>query len=247
MGGRKLERGLPRRFRSRVGTGIRRGSLEGILACCLRTRCGWRYLRSRGLGVGRRVGGGWRADRRGPLADVVSCGAACRARKLDWTGDRGRPAGRAKGARRSGAAPGQTSQPLVLHHGEDQRPLALRLSAGNENERRHLLPLIDELIARALRPGQVWADRGYDSNALEQGLLERGIDPQISRRRRAGDPIPAGAATPAVWRGRKRQTDPRLQRPPPLADRTDNAWLKAKRRIATPRPQSRNYTLVQLR
>jgi transposase len=121
----------------------------------------------------------------------------------------------------------------------------LRLAPGNENERQHLLPLIDELIARALRPGQVWADRGYDSKALEQALLERGIDPQISKRRRAGDPIPTGAATDEVWRGRKRQTrtrDPNARHRWPV-ERT-NAWLKAKRRIATRRDRKADNYLA---
>jgi transposase len=96
--------------------------------------------------------------------------------------------------------------------------------------------LIDELIARALHPLEVWADRGYDSRALDQALLERGIDPQISRRRRAGDPIPDDQRAGEVWRGRKRQTrtrDPNARHRWPV-ERT-NAWLKAKRRIATRR------------
>ena len=95
----------------------------------------------------------------------------------------------------------------------------------------------------------MWADRGYDSNALEQGLLERGIDPQISRRRRAGDPIPDGAATGEAWRGRKRQTktrDPNARHRWPI-ERT-NAWLKAKRRIATRRDRKADnyHAFVQL-
>ena len=109
--------------------------------------------------------------------------------------------------------------------------------------------MIDELIARALRPGEVWADRGYDSKALEHGLLERGIDPRISRRRRAGEAIPAGVATGEVWRGRKRHTktrDKNARHRWPI-ERT-NAWLKAKRRIATRRDRKAdNYrAFVQL-
>lgn len=116
------------------------------------------------------------------------------------------------------------------------KPLAIRLAAGNENEQRHLIPLIDELLGREIQPGQVWADRGYASRALEQALRERGIEPQISKPRRVGEPIPAGTPTREVWRGKKR----RLRTPDPLArhrwpiERT-NAWLKAMRRIATRR------------
>ena len=59
----------------------------------------------------------------------------------------------------------------------------MRLAAGNENERQHLLPLIDALIAREIRPGEVWADRGYDSTRVREDLVDRGIVPMISRRR----------------------------------------------------------------
>ena len=110
----------------------------------------------------------------------------------------------------------------------------MRLSAGNENERRHLLPLVDALVAAGMQPGQLWADRGYDAAALERALIERRIEPRISKRRRAGDPIPAAAATREVWRGKKRRlraADPQARHRWPV-ERT-NAWLKAKRRIAT--------------
>ncbi len=106
----------------------------------------------------------------------------------------------------------------------------MRLSAGNENEQRHLLPLVDELAARGIRPDELWADRGYASQAIEQGLLEREIEPRISKPRKKGEPIPAGTPVREVWRGKKR----RLKTPDPQArqrwpvERT-NAWLKARR------------------
>lgn len=115
-------------------------------------------------------------------------------------------------------------------------PLEVRLSAGNENERRHLLPLVDALRKRGIQPGELWADRGYDSRELERELRERGIEPRISRRRRAGDKIPAGTPTREVLRGRKRV----LRTPDPLArhrwpiERT-NGWMRNRRRIATRR------------
>ena len=79
----------------------------------------------------------------------------------------------------------------------------MRLSAGNENERQYLLPLIDELLERGIQPGQVWADRGYDSEELERQLRAREIEPQISKRRRRGEPIPPGTPTQTVRRGRR--------------------------------------------
>jgi transposase len=125
----------------------------------------------------------------------------------------------------------------------------VRLAAGNENERRHLLPLVDALLARGIQPGELWADRGYASRELEQALLERKIQPRISQPRRAGDPIPPGTRTREVWRGRRRRTrssDPSARHRWPI-ERT-NAWLKARRRIATRRERkAANYlALVHL-
>ena len=112
----------------------------------------------------------------------------------------------------------------------------MRLAAGNENERQHLLPLIDALIAREIRPGEVWADRGYDSAQLEQALRERKIEPRISKRRRPHEPVPDGEPSREVWRGKTRtlKTRDREARHRWPVERT-NAWLKAKRRIATRR------------
>jgi transposase len=112
----------------------------------------------------------------------------------------------------------------------------VRLAAGNENEQRHLLPLLDTLAEHGIQPRELYADRGYASAALEQALRERGIEPRISQRRRKGEPIPTGTPTREVWRGKKRRlrtADPQACHRFPV-ERT-NAWLKAKRRIATRR------------
>ena len=115
----------------------------------------------------------------------------------------------------------------------------MRLSAGNENERRHLLPLVDALLARGIQPGEVWADRGYDAAGLRAELAARGIGAMISKRRRAGQPAPPGSVSGEVLRGRRRQLktrDPLGRHRWPI-ERT-NAWLKAKRRIATRRDRN---------
>jgi transposase len=115
-------------------------------------------------------------------------------------------------------------------------PLAVRLSAGNENEQRHLLPLLDELLEHGITPRELWADRGYASAALEQALRDRQIEPKISKPRKPGEPIPAGVPTRQVWRGKRRRIktrDPQARHRWPV-ERT-NAWLKARRRIATRR------------
>jgi transposase len=113
-------------------------------------------------------------------------------------------------------------------------PLEICLSAGNENERAYLLPLLDALRARGLEPVEVWADRGYFSYQLEQELRARGFEPHLSKPRRAGEPIPPGTPTRQVWRGRQRRPrtpDPHARHRWPV-ERT-NAWLKSLRRIAT--------------
>lgn len=123
----------------------------------------------------------------------------------------------------------------------------MRLAAGNENEQRHLLPLVDALAARGIHPDELWADRGYASAALERALRERQIEPRISKPRRAGEPIPAGTPTREVWRGKKRwlkTPDPQARHRWPV-ERT-NAWLKAKRRIATRRDRKADNYLAFL-
>jgi transposase len=123
----------------------------------------------------------------------------------------------------------------------------VRLAAGNENEQRHLLPLLDQLAEAGIRPGELWADRGYASRPLEQALRRRGIEPRISQPRRAGEAIPPGTPTRTVWRGKRR----RIKTPDPQArhrwpvERT-NAWLKAKRRIATRRDRKADNYLAFL-
>ena len=123
----------------------------------------------------------------------------------------------------------------------------MRLAAGNENERRHLLPLLDALAARGIRPAELWADRGYDGAALGQALRARQIEPRISKRRRAGQSIPAGQATREVARGRRRELrtrDPLARQRWPVERTT--AWLKAKRRIATRRDRKAGNYLAFL-
>ena len=111
--------------------------------------------------------------------------------------------------------------------------MQVRLGPGNENERAHLLPLVDAITAAGYRPVSVWADRGYCSNPLRQALTERGINPQISQRRRAGDPLPEDRqATHPKARGRKhhiRSRDPNA-RHRWVVERT-NAWLRRFKRL----------------
>ncbi len=82
----------------------------------------------------------------------------------------------------------------------------------------------------------MWADRGYDSQRLRDELAARGIEAMISKRRRKGEPPAPEQVVGEVMRGRQRRPktrDPLGRHRWPI-ERT-NAWLKAKRRIATRR------------
>ena len=123
----------------------------------------------------------------------------------------------------------------------------MRLAPGNENEQRHLLPLLDALAEQGIRPDELWADRGYAASAIDLALRERAIEPRISKPRRKGEPIPPGTPTREVWRGKKRRLktrDPQARQRWPV-ERT-NAWLKAKRRIATRRDRKADNYLAFL-
>ena len=185
--------------------------------------------------------------RRGDRCLASAAGGREQARLV--AGDRGRVAGgREKGGEKvARSLLGRAGSRYHLAVDANGLPLEARLAAGNENEQRHLLPLIDALLARAIRPGEVWADRGYDSATLERALHERAIEPRISKRRRPGEAIPAGQGTREVWRGKKRQRktrDPHARHRWPI-ERT-NAWLKAKRRIATRRERKADNYLAFL-
>jgi len=111
-------------------------------------------------------------------------------------------------------------------------PLQIRLGPGNENERAHLLPLIDALRDHGYQPREVWADRGYCSEPLRHALAARGIEPKISKRRRAGEPLLPGQSSRKGSRGRAKVTrtsDP-LARHRWVVERT-NAWLRRYRRL----------------
>jgi transposase len=126
-------------------------------------------------------------------------------------------------------------------------PLAIALSAGNENERRYLLPLLEQLATVGIHPRELWADRGYASHAHERALAERGIRSRISQPRRRGEAIPLGTHTHEVWRGKKRRLktrDPQARHRWPV-ERT-NAWLKGLRRIGTRRDRKADNYLAFL-
>ena len=93
----------------------------------------------------------------------------------------------------------------------------------------------------------MWADRGYAAKAIEEALRERWIEPRISKPRRRGEPIEPDEIVGEVWRGKKRRVktrDPQGRYRWPV-ERT-NAWLKARRRIATRRDRKPDNYLAFL-
>jgi transposase len=161
------------------------------------------------------------------------------------TRDRGRLAG---GGEKGGAKVGRTlfgrsgsRFHLIVDAGG--LPLQIALGAGNENEQRYLLPLLDALAAAGIHPRELLADRGYASRAHEQALAERQIRSRISQPRKKGQPIPAGTPTREVWRGKQRRLKtPDAQAPARWPVERTTAWLKALRRIATRRDRKpENY------
>ena len=123
-------------------------------------------------------------------------------------------------------------------------PFVVQIGPGNENERHKLLPLLDELLARRIRPRELWADRGYDGKQLREEIRKRGIEPVISKRRRHGDPLPENATT-IVYRGGRRRAktpDPTGRHRWPI-ERT-NSWLRNWRRVATRWERHPDYWLA---
>jgi transposase len=126
-------------------------------------------------------------------------------------------------------------------------PLAILLGAGNENEQRYLLPLLDRLAQAGIHPQELWADRGYASRAHEQALADRQIRSRISQPRKRGQPLAPGQPVREVWRGKRRRLkvgDPHTRHRWPV-ERT-NAWLKALRRVGTRRDRKADTYLAFL-
>jgi transposase len=161
-------------------------------------------------------------------------------------GDRGRVAGgHEKGGGQVGRSlRGRSGSRFHLIVDAGGIPFAVRIGPGNENERAQLLPLLDALLAREIRPAQLWADRGYDGEQLREDVRGRGVEPVISYRRRRGEPQPP-AETPTVYRGGRRRpkTRDRNARHRWPVERT-NSWLRNWRRVSTRWERQPDYWLA---
>ena len=98
--------------------------------------------------------------------------------------------------------------------------MSLLVSGANENERSYLLGLVDAIprlrADGSNRPDALLADRGYDAEHLRSSLCERGIEPQIVKRRPPGQGRAPDPQVPQRW----------------TIERT-NAWLHNYRRVST--------------
>lgn len=119
----------------------------------------------------------------------------------------------------------------------------MRLGPGNQNERAHLIPLVEDVLAHGYQPAEVWADRGYCSDPLRAEITALGITPRISRRKRSNEAETPEQRKRTGTRGRKkvvRRADPDA-RHRWVVERT-NAWLRRFRRLNTrTEPNSRVY------
>jgi transposase len=153
-----------------------RAALQGILFV-LHTGIAWRHLPLElGFGSGStcyrpldewQQAGVWEQLHALLLAELRAAG------ELEWSVDRARN--------------GSKHHLLVDATGI---PLAWTVTGGNRNDVTQLVPLLERVPPVRGRPGRprrrperVTADRGYDSNALRDQLRERGITPEIARRK----------------------------------------------------------------
>ncbi|MFD8088258.1 IS5 family transposase [Kitasatospora sp. NPDC059722] len=201
-----------------------RGCLQGILFV-LHTGIQWEWLpQELGFGSGMTC---WRRLRDWHEAGVwdrlhqVLLTELHRAGKLDWSravidGSHQGPSGRPK----TGPSPVDRGRPGSKHHvitDAHGTPLAITLTGGNRHDVTQLLPLLDAIphirgtTGRPRhRPGQLFADRGYDYDKYRRLLGKRGIKPVIARR---GMPHGSGLGT-VRW----------------VVERT-NAWIHGFRRL----------------
>ena len=102
------------------------------------------------------------------------------------------PSGKGGGAE---VAYGYKGKGVLIHLLVDAEgmPLSACSAQANEDERKHVGPLLEMIEVKTGKPGRppkklrrIAADKGYDSDALRDFLKSRGIQPQIPRKKNAG-------------------------------------------------------------
>ena len=93
-----------------------------------------------------------------------------------------------------GVAHGYKGKGILIHLIVEQSgmPLSACTTPANGNEREQVEPLLDQIKVQTNKPGRppkkpkkLAADKGYDKEELRQRLRERGIQPQIPKRKNA--------------------------------------------------------------
>jgi transposase len=137
-----------------------------------------------------RVGASW------GLAEVtravISQTPGSRQNRLVTSGSGQRFSASGRGGEQTGPNPTDRAKAGTKHHiiTEAQGiPLAALITAANAADITQLLPLVDAIPSvpgrrgrPRRRPQQLYADRGYDSNAHRRALLNRSIQPCLARR-----------------------------------------------------------------
>ena len=91
----------------------------------------------------------------------------------------------------AGVAYGYKGKGVLIHLFVDAQgmPLSAFSAPANEDERKHVEKLLDTVAVKAgqtrKKVKRLAADKGYDSDALRNFLKEKGIQPQIPRKRSA--------------------------------------------------------------
>ena len=112
---------------------------------------------------------------------------------MDASGRGREPCSGEKGGSETGPSPVDRARNGSKHHllvDGSGLPLAWSVTGGNRNDVTQLIPLVDKVppvrgkVGRPRRrPDRVTADRGYDHDKYRRLLRERGIKPEIARRK----------------------------------------------------------------
>ena len=175
-----------------------RQALQGILFV-LHTGIAWRHLPLElGFGGGstcyRRLDEWQRAGVWERLhALLLGRAAGCRRDRVVASGRRLQPRAGEKGGSETGPSPVDRARNGSKHHllvDATGIPLAWTVTGGNRNDVTQLIPLLERVppvrgkVGRPRRrPDRVTADRGYDHDKYRRQLRQRGIKPEIARRK----------------------------------------------------------------
>ena len=136
----------------------------------------------------------WQADGTFEKLKALLLGYAQNKGLISWSSgavDGSFSSGKGGGAK---VAYGYKGKGILIHLLVDAQgmPLSAFSAPANEDERKHVEELLEKVEVKTGKPGRppkkvkrLAADKGYDSNALRDSLKEKGIQPQIPKKRNA--------------------------------------------------------------